>query len=221
MSKCVKCNVIIKDDSERCPLCQHVLTRDVEPEENVYPDAIHVTKKFRFWENLFLFLSLVLSAGVIVCNQWLYPTVSWGLVVILILVYANAVIRLAITGRSGYLFKTFSLLILAVFFLLGIDYLTGYHKWSLDYVLPACLILADITILILMLVNRRNWQSYMMTEILVMLLSLIPVILWLFEVIVFPYLVWVAVAASVFLFLGTLILGDRRARTELRRRFYV
>ena len=87
--------------------------------------------------------------------------------------------------------------------------------------LPACLILADITILILMLVNRRNWQSYMMTEILVMLLSLIPVILWLFEVIVFPYLVWVSVAASVFLFLGTLILGDRRARTELRRRFYV
>ena len=44
--------------------------------------------------------SMVLSVGVIVCNQWLYPTVSWGLVVILILVYANAVIRLAITGRS-------------------------------------------------------------------------------------------------------------------------
>lgn len=221
MSKCVKCNVIIKDASERCPLCQHVLTRDVELEENVYPDAIHVTKKFRFWENLLLFVSLILACGAIFMNTLLYPDVSWGLVVVLILAYANAVVRLAVTGRSGYLFKTFSLLILAVLILLGIDYLTGYHKWSLDFVLPAGILAADLTILILMLVNRRNWQSYMMVEILMMLLSVIPVILWMLEVIVFPYLVWAAVFVSVFLFLGTFILGDRRARTELNRRFYM
>ena len=149
------------------------------------------------------------------------PEVAWSLVVCLILVYANAVVRMAILGKSGYMFKTLTLVILAVLMLLGIDYLTGYQGWSLDYVLPLGILLIDLTLLILTLVNRRNWQSYMMAQILAILLSLIPVGLRLGGIIKFPYLVWIAFATSVFLFLGTLIIGDRRARTELKRRFHV
>lgn len=221
MSKCVKCNVVIRDETERCPLCQHVLTKNDEKEADTYPDAVHATKRFRLLENLFLFVSIVAGCVVILLNQVIYPDISWGLVVILVLIYANAVMRIAVTGRTGYRFKTFGLIILAILLLLGIDYLTGYHKWSLDFVLPAGIIAADVTILVLMLVNHRNWQSYMMVQILMMLLSVIPVVLWGLGEIVFPYLVWVAVAVSVFLFLGTLILGDRKARTELKRRFYI
>lgn len=221
MSKCVKCNVVIRDETERCPLCQHVLTKNDEKEADTYPDAVHATKRFRLLENLFLFVSIVAGCVVILLNQVIYPDISWGLVVILVLIYANAVMRIAVTGRTGYRFKTFGLIILAILLLLGIDYLTGYHKWSLDFVLPAGIIAADVTILVLMLVNHRNWQSYMMVQILMMLLSVVPVVLWGLGEIVFPYLVWVAVAVSVFLFLGTLILGDRKARTELKRRFYI
>ena len=119
------------------------------------------------------------------------------------------------------LFRSLTLVILAVLMLLGIDYLTGYQGWSLDYVLPLGILLIDLTLLILTLVNRRNWQSYMMAQILAILLSLIPVGLRLGGIIKFPYLVWIAFATSVFLFLGTLIIGDRRARTELKRRFHV
>ena len=221
MSKCVKCNVVIRDETERCPLCQHVLTKNDEKEADTYPDAVHATKRFRLLENLFLFVSIVAGCVVILLNQVIYPDISWGLVVILVLIYANAGMRIAVTGRTGYRFKTFGLIILAILLLLGIDYLTGYHKWSLDFVLPAGIIAADVTILVLMLVNHRNWQSYMMVQILMMLLSVVPVVLWGLGEIVFPYLVWVAVAVSVFLFLGTLILGDRKARTELKRRFYI
>lgn len=221
MSRCKKCNVIILDDTDRCPLCKNVLESGDEPNVDAYPNAIGVNRRFRLLENILLFLSIVSGCLMVAINHITNPDVAWSLVACLILAYANAVLRMAILGKSGYMFKTLTLVILAVLMLLGIDYLTGYRGWSLDYVLPLGILLIDLTLLILTLVNRRNWQSYMMAQILAILLSLIPVGLRLGGIIKFPYLVWIAFATSVFLFLGTLIIGDRRARTELKRRFHV
>jgi hypothetical protein len=213
--------VIIRDDTDRCPLCQHVLETDGEQMENRYPDAVAVTRRFRFGENLFLFLSILLEGLSLLLNYRLDPSIPWSLVVGLVFVYANVVLRFAIVGRSGYMFKTLSLVILAVATLFGIDFLTGYKGWSLCYVMPIAILALDLTLVVLMLVNRRNWQSYMMPQILTILLSLIPVILRKVGPIRSRYLVWIAFFASVVLFVGTLILGDQRARTELKRRFHI
>lgn len=67
-------------------------------------------------------------------------------------------------GKSGYLAKTVCLVLLAIVMLLGIDYLTGYRRWSLDYVFPGGIIAIDLALFILILINRRNWQSYMMSD---------------------------------------------------------
>ena len=48
MNKCKKCNVVILDDTDRCPLCKHVLESDGIPGESRYPDAIATARKFRF-----------------------------------------------------------------------------------------------------------------------------------------------------------------------------
>jgi hypothetical protein len=213
--------VIIVDDTDRCPLCQHVLETDGVRTENRYPDAVAVTKRFRFAENLFLFLSILLEGSALFLNYRLDPEIPWSLVVGLVFVYANVVMRLAIVGRSGYMFKTLSLVLLAVATLFGIDFLTGYRGWSVTYVMPAVILALDVTLVILMLVNRRNWQSYMMPQILTILLSLIPVLLREAGAVRSTYLIWIALLASVALFVGTLILGDQRARTELKRRFHI
>ncbi len=70
--------------------------------------------------------------------------------------------------------------------LLGIDYLTGYRRWSLDYVFPGGIIAIDLALFILILINRRNWQSYMMSELLTILLSIVPVVLLQMRIIHFP-----------------------------------
>lgn len=221
MNRCQKCNVIILDATDRCPLCQHVLETDGKEGMNRYPNAIEVTKKFRFWENLALFLSILVECLLLFINLEVNPKVPWALIAGLILFYANTAFRITVLGKSGYLFNVFSLVVLAIVLLLGIDFLTGYRKWSLDYVLPAGILAMDLVLLVLTLANRKGWQSYLIPQLLMIILSLIPVVLIETGVIHFPYLVWMALAASVFLFLGTLILGDQRARTELKRRFHV
>ena len=221
MNRCQKCHVVILDDTDRCPLCQHVLQTDGDPRENSYPNAIAVTKRFRFLENLFLFLSIMAETILLVINYNMDSMFPWSLVVGIVLLYLNTVLRMTLVGKSSLLFKILSLILLAVIMLPVIDYLTGYRGWSLDYVLPCGILALDLVLFVLILMNRRGWQSYMMAELMTALLSVVPIILRVIGLIQFPYLVWIAFAASVFLFLGTLILGDRRARTELKRRFHI
>lgn len=220
MNKCMKCNVEILDNTHTCPLCHHVLSRQGEEGTRSYPDARVAVKKFRFTENLLLFLSIVAETVLIYIDYATGDGINWSLIPGLALVYANVVMQLAIAGKSGYVFKTLSLVVLAVAALFGIDFLTGYHKWSLEFSFPSAILLLDLAILILMIINHRNWQSYMMVQIFTIILSLIPVILLAAGVIEFPYLAMIALGVSVFIFLGTLILGDQRARSELTRRFH-
>lgn len=221
MSRCKNCKIEILDPTDKCPFCNCVLENYDLDKEGMYPNASAVVKRFRFLENLFLFLSIMFETIFLVISYWLDTGYVWSIVAGLVLVYANVVFRLAIVGRSGYQFKICSLVFTAIAILIAIDYVTGYKGWSINFVLPSGILLIDLGILILMIINHRNWQSYLMLQILTILLALIPTVLLILQIVTFSYITVIALGASVFIFLGTLILGDQRARTELKRRFHV
>ena len=54
------------------------------------------------------------------------------------------------------------LTLIAILMVVAIDFVVGYRGWSVNYALPSAILLVDAGILILMCINRRNWQSYMM-----------------------------------------------------------
>lgn len=186
-----------------------------------YPDVKGASRKYRLLENIILFLSIV---GQIVLTTVDYMTdqgINWSFIVLLVVIYANVTLRLAIVGRNGYIFKIVSTFVFTVLFLEGIDLLTGASGWALTFVFPSAILAMVIATIILMIVNLRNWQSYMMMQLFLVLMSVIAMILVAVKVIWFPYLAMGAMGASLFLFLGTLIIGDKRARTELKRRFHI
>lgn len=187
----------------------------------MYPDVRGVVRKYKFLENLVLFLSILTATVLIGINYALGFEFPWSLVATLILVYGNVVLRLAVIGKSGYMFKIVSLVITAILILVGIDYLVGYRGWAVNYVMPAGILVIDFGILLLMIINHRNWQSYMCAQIGTIILSLVPLILWNAHIVTHPIVAFIALGVSVFIFLGTLILGDERAKTELKRRFYI
>ena len=79
----------------------------------------------------------------------------------------------------------------------------------------------DITIMVLMYYNSRNWQSYIMWQILTVLCSLLPIILYLTGLERNVCMAYLPMVLSGSLFLGTMIIGDRRAMQELKRRFHI
>ena len=220
MSKCRQCRVEILDESECCPLCGFVLEPTIEV-ENMYPDVRVKARKLMLLSRIYLFLIIVVEAFLININYFTDSKIWWSLITGLALLYSYMIIRVAILGKAGYRTKTLILAALAIFMVVAIDFLAGYHGWSVSYVFPGGIILIDIGIIVLMIFNRRNWQSYLMWQIFMILCSIIPIVLWLAGVIKEPFVAGIALLVSVFLFLGTFIIGDRRARVELKRRFHV
>ena len=223
MSRCNKCGIEILDNACECPLCHSV------PDGNdgglrsadMYPDVSVSVRKFRFIERLVLLVSVVAMMGLVLANIIGRPFVAWTVIIGLILIYINTVLRMTVTGRVGYQSKTLWLTFTAVVILIGIDALTGYRGWSLDFVLPAAVLFLDLAVFILMLVNLRNWQSYIPMQILQIVLSVVMLVLSIAGVISYPVLVYIALAVSVLLFAGTVIMGGGRAARELYRRFHI
>lgn len=220
MSRCRQCNVEVLDETERCPLCNSVLEQTFEV-ENMYPDVRIQTRRLMFLSRVYLFAVILLEVILISINYLDKYKIGWSLIAGLILLYVYMVIRFAILGKTGYRSKIVVLSAIAILMMVAIDFLVGYHGWSVNYVLPGSVIILDIGIIVLMIVNRRNWQSYLMWQILMLVLCGGMLLLYFFDIITKPYVLGAAVFISLFLFLGTVIIGDRRARVELYRRFHV
>lgn len=222
MARCRNCNIEILDETEICPLCQSILEQ-TEPVENMYPDVRFMMKKLTLFSRIYLFLAILLQAGLF-CINWIQfdeVEIWWSAITGLILLYVYVVLRYAILGKSGYKSKVLILSLIAVLIAVAIDLATGYRGWSVDYVLPAGIVIVDIIILGCMAVNYRNWQSYIMWQILMVLCSLIPIGLYVLGLEHNEYLAFLPMAFSLSIFLGTMIIGDRRARAELKRRFHL
>ena len=220
MSKCRNCNVEILDETEFCPLCHSVLEQ-TEELENMYPDARLKTQKMKFVTRLYLFCALVLEFLLVVIDFSGENQIHWSILVGLGLLYVYMVLRYAVLGKSGYRAKTIVLVLLAILFLVVVDFITGYRGWSVDYVTSGGILLVDVAIIGLMIWNRRNWQSYLMWQITMVLFSIIPAVLYWMGLERNFTMAFLPLIVSVFLFLGTMILGGRRASQELYRRFHI
>lgn len=220
MSRCKQCNVEILDETERCPLCHSVLEKTVEV-ENMYPNVRTMTRRLALLSRIYLFVAILVEALLIYLNVLSDSEMFWSAIPGLAMLYGYLVLRYAILGKSSYKGKIIVLTLIAILMVVAIDFVVGYRGWSVNYALPSAILLVDAGILILMCINRRNWQSYMMWQIFMILCSVVPLVLYAVGIVTAPILALLAFAFSAALFLGTLIIGDRRARTELRRRFHV
>lgn len=220
MSRCKQCNVEILDETERCPLCHSVLEKTVEV-ENMYPNVRTMTRRLALLSRIYLFVAILVEALLIYLNVLSDSEMFWSAIPGLAMLYGYLVLRYAILGKSGYKGKIVVLTLIAILMVVAIDFVVGYRGWSVNYALPSAILLVDAGILILMCINRRNWQSYMMWQIFMILCSVVPLVLYAVGIVTAPLFALLAFAFSAALFLGTLIIGDRRARTELRRRFHV
>lgn len=220
MSRCKQCNVEILDETERCPLCHSVLEKTVEV-ENMYPNVRTMTRRLALLSRIYLFVAILVEALLIYLNVLSDSEMFWSAIPGLAMLYGYLVLRYAILGKSGYKGKIIVLTLIAILMVVAIDFVVGYRGWSVNYALPSAILLVDAGILILMCINRRNWQSYMMWQIFMILCSVVPLVLYAVGIVTAPLFALLAFAFSAALFLGTLIIGDRRARTELWRRFHV
>ncbi len=222
MSKCRQCHLEILDETERCPLCNSVLEQTIDV-ENMYPNVWTKSRKWALAGRIYLFVAILMEVLLVYINAMTEKEsgIWWSAIAGLGLLYGYMLIRFAILGRSGYKGKTMVLVMIAILIAVAVDFVVGYQGWSVNFALPSGILLVDVGIVVLMIYNSRNWQSYIMWQIGMICLSAMNLLLYPAEIVTSPYLAAIALAVSGALFLGTVIIGDRRARVELRRRFHI
>ena len=87
--------------------------------------------------------------------------------------------------------------------------------------LPGSLIFMNIAVVVLIFVNKINWQSYLMIQLCLVFSNLILFVLYQLGLITHPIISVIAAIVSIATFLSLVIIGDRKAREELRRRFHI
>ncbi len=216
------CKVEILDKTDICPLCSNVLEWDGNEKENLYPNARVARRKYQLLENIFLFVSIALWVVLFAIDYITNPENLWSFTVGLVIIYANVLLRLTILGKSSYMAKIIWTILIGLAFLIEADFLTGNHGWGLNFALPTAVLLWDVALLLLMLfINRRNWQSYIIDQLTSLVLCGLMLILMFTGTITFPYYALGVQIFTLLMFVGTVIIGDRTARDELRRRFHV
>lgn len=221
MSKCRNCKIEILDNTSVCPLCRCVLEQDgTEPMER-YPNVGMREKRFALIVRIYTFLAVAVEALLIFINYNNREGIWWSAITAGVFLYIYLVMKIGIQNDSGYRSKMILLTVITVGLVHLIDRIVGYQGWSLNYVLPAGVIMLNVAILLLMIVNWRNWPSYLLFQLFCIICSLLSIFLWKKGFITKPFLSEIALVISIFLFLGTFIIGGGKARAELKRRFHV
>ncbi|MCD8156058.1 MAG: DUF6320 domain-containing protein [Clostridiales bacterium] len=224
MSKCWNCGVQLRDPVPVCPLCKCIAER--EEGENLrqiypYPYTERGIKKIQMALNIYLFAAIVTEVLLIVINYALGGPARWLILIAAFLAYGYVTLKVSIQMRTGYQLKMVLQTLLGVAVLFVIDLETGFGGWSLNYVLPAAYILTDVVIVILMFVNNRNWQSYIPLQSFDIACCVIPFVLYHFYFVTNLIMAIIAASVAVLTFAGTILVGGKRARDELYRRFHV
>lgn len=223
MGKCKQCGVAVRE-AKVCPLCGQVLEAGQGTQAvrlNGYPDIRQKTRILTRIVWFYFFFSIVAGAGLIWINYRTNQEIGWSFICCGALAYLYMTLKYSIVNNTGYVMKILIQTIGAVLLAIWSDKVMGFHGWSLDFVMPSAIILVGILTVILMVVNSANWQSYITVQIFLVLAGGVSVGLYASGLVKHPALSFLAAGMSLVFFVGTLIFGDRRAKSELKRRFHL
>ncbi len=220
MSYCKNCKVEIGDQTSVCPLCQNVMEEGPKV-ENMYPDIRQLEKKVALASRIYIFLAILTEAILVHINATLTPQIWWSAIVggAFLLIYIG--LKLLIEYEYTYRSRIFLLTIAGTAYLVLIDYVVGFYGWSLEFCLPSFILAIDVVIAFLMIFNRRNWQSYMTWQLVMLGWSFLNMLLIYIVHGHIYFMVYIAGAITFFFFLGTFIIGGKRSAAEMKRRFHI
>lgn len=228
MNRCKQCKIKVADDTMICPLCNSVLETEEEKTENpekkhaMYPDVRLRTRMFQIILRVYLVAAILLEVALVVVNTLTFSGTWWSVICGAAFFYLFLTLHFSISNHNhGHMLKIAVQAVGVVLLALLIDIIIGYKGWSLTYAMPSVIILVDMAIIVLMIANNINWQGYLSLQLTMIVFSVVGIVLYCMKIIEKPLLTFISVLISLLLFLGTVLIGDKRAKNELKRRFHL
>lgn len=223
MKFCEKCRVTVPSSRERCPLCQGFL---VDCDQKGYDDEIFpyiptVYHRHNLLIRVLLFLSVTVCVICAACNLLFSPHRWWSIFVFAGVGAAWATVAQAIRKRTSFCKHVLYQLVTVALVVVLFDLLTGFHRWSFNYAIPALCAFAMIVIASIAATGHRLIGNYIIYMVLSSVFGIIPI---LFLLIGWTTVLWptVLTAAASIIYLAALVLFiGKDTISELKKRLHL
>jgi len=226
MKYCDKCHVDVMTNQKYCPLCHQVLKG--ENEENwveIYPEFVPTRRELLpLTKKIILFLTTIAIVTLLFINLTNWDGKFWSLIPIGSILYFFAVVRIGLLSRQNIAFKLAILTTVLMIILNLIDQNFTeplYRGWALNYVTPLSLLACNVAISVIIWIKRINFRDYIFYLLTILVFSLIPIILCLFNVISTVWPSIAALAVAVFILLVIIFFFPKSIKDEIKKRFHL
>ena len=210
--------MILKTNSNVCPLCHNKI--DLKQKDSIYPE-LKTYSNYNLLIRLSLFITICGIIFSLLINYWVNKEISWSVFVILGILSFWLTFSTGINRKHNFMRILFteilSIMILSIIW----DLLTGFHKWSLMFVLPLLCIAYTITFLIIRIFTRQTRKEYILYIYLNSLIGLIPLYFIIVNKLSILIPSYISVSISIFALIFLFIFNQRTLEDEIERRLHI
>lgn len=191
------------------------------PTINFYPDVHPAMRKNILFLKILCFVAVVAEIGMLFINFIVSPEMKWSLITGVAMFYGCFTICISVLQNRSLRRKILVQLIVGILVMFALDYLIGYNGWAIEIGTPIAILSVQLLVLILMIVYRNRWQSYLFLQVAIVVMSLFFVVLMLLGIMKHKVLTIVAFMVTILILVALLLFGGRRAGDELKERFRI
>ena len=219
MNKCSKCDVILKTSSNICPLCHNKI--NLKEKNSIYPEIKTAYHQHHILAKLSLFITMCGIIFSLLINYWVNNEISWSIFVILGILSFWLTFSTGINRKHGFMRILFAEIISIITLSIIWDFITGFHKWSLMFVLPLICIAYTITFLIIRIFTSYTKKEYILYTYLNSLIGLIPLYFILENKLSILWPSYISVSTSIFALIFLFIFNHHTLEAEIERRLHI
>lgn len=186
----------------------------------IYPQKLSSRKSEKILKIL-LIASIVIAIVLITINKLTTPRIPWAALANCGIIYIWITVMYSIKKGTNIAGHVLIQIILISSVILYIDEKTGFKGWSINIAIPIVLIVANIIMLILTIVNHKEYIKYAIYQLIIVLISLMPIILIIKKMIQLELLSKISIVISILNLLLSLILCYKDVKEAIIRKFHM
>lgn len=154
MQYCPLCQVKVVGSKRCCPLCRGKLTGEPDPQSEVFPQVVAPYRRARVARRIITLCVLIVIACSIQVETIWHPSSNWPYLVIAASLCAWLAVMLGISRRRLLMQNLTAQALLFSILSVAWDIGTGWHAWSIEWVIPILLLGGVGVLLLLKLILR-------------------------------------------------------------------
>ena len=221
MKYCNKCNVIIENDVESCPLCGKKVLKHKGVSEHDFPVQKTIKENvLRQSRKILSFIFIVLLGINVILNIIFSYNMIWAPYSIFLLFYVHLIIKAAMLSYKNIGSIVMMNVYMLSIILFTIDMLLGFSGWSVDFVIPLVTLAGIMALVIFLFIKPTKFLNYFIYMLIIASFGMTQLIFLWTNIVTVRTPTIVGSFISLITIIGMLIFGDRKARHELMKRFH-